>query len=344
MPRLTLALFGLLAIATPLPAPAAQPQAREAPKPLYRDPIHDGAADPVLVWHPTQKKWFMFYTNRRADLAASKGVAWVHGTRIAIAESPDGVAWKYRGTVAIPYGAEDYTHWAPDVFESEGAWHMFLSIAPASSPIGTRPAKSSTSPAAISPTGSSKASTVEARAAQSRRQRQGGLEEVYPAVGSMASLCETHASIAARAFCGQASEVEAGCGKAARPVLSGECSVRGIPTGTNADRLTQVTQGTSTVMLEYDPADRRTKTTLPNGVSMGYTYDDAGQLTKIEFARTGLPQAVSSAVYDAANRLTSWNGTHRGSAILPSHTPSAFGHVLSIDCTSQIDSPVWDSN
>ncbi len=101
------------------------------------------------------------------------------------------------------------------------------------------------------------------------------------------------------------------------------------------DRLTQITQGASTVMLEYDAADRRTKTTLPNGVSMGYTYDDAGQLTRIEYkqgetllgdltyqydaagnrvgmggsyARTGLPQAVSSAVYDAANRLTQWNG------------------------------------
>ncbi|HSB13057.1 MAG TPA: RHS repeat-associated core domain-containing protein [Bryobacteraceae bacterium] len=104
----------------------------------------------------------------------------------------------------------------------------------------------------------------------------------------------------------------------------------------NADRLTGITQGSSTVTFEYDNADRRTKTTLPNGVSMEYFYDHAGQLTRIDykqgttligdltyeydaagnriamggsFGRTGLPQPLASAVYDAANRLTQWGGT-----------------------------------
>ncbi len=31
-------------------------EGKVASKPLYRDPIYDGAADPVLVWHPEEKK------------------------------------------------------------------------------------------------------------------------------------------------------------------------------------------------------------------------------------------------------------------------------------------------
>ncbi len=115
----------LLAGAGPVPA------GKTAPKPLYRDPVHDGAADPVLIWNRAEKKWFMFYTNRRADLADSSGVAWVHGTRIGIAESSDGgTTWQYRGTAKIDYGKADYTYWAPDVFEADGAYHMFLSVVP----------------------------------------------------------------------------------------------------------------------------------------------------------------------------------------------------------------------
>ena len=38
-----------------------------ADKPLFRDPVFDGAADPVVVWNPKIKKWWMFYTNRRAN-------------------------------------------------------------------------------------------------------------------------------------------------------------------------------------------------------------------------------------------------------------------------------------
>ena len=67
------------------------PATKAAPKPLYRDPVHDGAADPALIWNHGEKKWMMFYTNRRADLPNPdpKDVAWVHGTQIGIAESSD---------------------------------------------------------------------------------------------------------------------------------------------------------------------------------------------------------------------------------------------------------------
>jgi len=103
-----------------------------------------------------------------------------------------------------------------------------------------------------------------------------------------------------------------------------------------ANRLTSVTQGTSVVTLTYDDADRRSTLTLPNGIvttsaydnanqltgltySLGattlgtltYTYDLAGRRTQVggTWARTGLPRAVASASYDAANRLVAWAGT-----------------------------------
>jgi RHS repeat-associated protein len=101
----------------------------------------------------------------------------------------------------------------------------------------------------------------------------------------------------------------------------------------NANRLTQVTQGTSTVSLTYDAANRRASLTLPNGVAMSYSYDSASQLTGLSytlgsstlgnlaysydlagrraqvggsFARTGLPLAVTTTAYNANNQLTQW--------------------------------------
>lgn len=82
----TLKLFAILAWAFASSALAADPV---APKPLFRDPVFDGAADPVVVWNPAAQKWWMFYTNRRANAPGLSGVAWVHGCRIGIAESAD---------------------------------------------------------------------------------------------------------------------------------------------------------------------------------------------------------------------------------------------------------------
>jgi RHS repeat-associated protein len=98
-----------------------------------------------------------------------------------------------------------------------------------------------------------------------------------------------------------------------------------------ADRLTSITQGTASTAVAYDDADRPTSVRLPNGVVMEYAYDTASQLTGIaykttagtmgtltygydaagrvtrmggSYARTGLPEPMSGATYDAANRLT----------------------------------------
>jgi hypothetical protein len=108
-----------------------KPAGTLAPKPLFRDPVYDGAADPVVIWNKKEKKWFMFYTNRRATDTTAQGVTWVHGTRIGIAESVDGATWRYRDTANINYRpTPQYTHWAPDVVEDKGVYHMFLTYVP----------------------------------------------------------------------------------------------------------------------------------------------------------------------------------------------------------------------
>jgi len=102
----------------------------------------------------------------------------------------------------------------------------------------------------------------------------------------------------------------------------------------NANRLTQITQSSSIVTFGYDNANRRTSLTLPNGILVEYSYDAASRVTEItykqngttllgnltyeydkagnrtkiggSFARTGIPQSVSSTNYNAANQQTSF--------------------------------------
>ncbi len=103
---------------------------KAAPKPVFDDPVYHGAADPVIVYNKAVKKWWMFYTNRRASIEDSS-VAWVHGTRIGIAESKDGCKWKYVDTANINYRPDPgYTHWAPDIIEAKDGWHMYLTYVP----------------------------------------------------------------------------------------------------------------------------------------------------------------------------------------------------------------------
>ena len=107
-----------------------------AAKPLFRDPIFDGAADSVVIRNRAVGRWWMFYTNRRANAYGLPGVSWVHGTRIGIAESSDdGASWKYIGTADIELppelGGDDSTHWAPDIVRGDdGKYHMFLTVVP----------------------------------------------------------------------------------------------------------------------------------------------------------------------------------------------------------------------
>jgi hypothetical protein len=103
-----------------------------APKPLFRDPVHDGAADASTVRDGASGDWVMFYTNRRADLPMddAKDVRWVHGTAIGVARSKDGAHWTYGGTADIPKACTGDTLWAPEVQWLAGQWHMWLTVVP----------------------------------------------------------------------------------------------------------------------------------------------------------------------------------------------------------------------
>ncbi|ODT47283.1 family 43 glycosylhydrolase [Devosia sp. 63-57] len=98
--------------------------------PIFRDPIQDGAADPVVVRKEGTGEYWMFYTNRRAQMD-EPGFGWIHGSPIGIAVSSDGGAsWHYRGTVKgldAPGDNGLNTHWAPEIIWAEGQYHMFLS-------------------------------------------------------------------------------------------------------------------------------------------------------------------------------------------------------------------------
>jgi len=96
--------------------------------PLFRDPIFDGAADPVVIWNRQAREWWMIYTSRRAT-AEGPGVAWVHGTDLGVASSKDGGKhWVYRGT--LPGLDREWgrnTFWAPEIRWHEGRYHMYVS-------------------------------------------------------------------------------------------------------------------------------------------------------------------------------------------------------------------------
>lgn len=99
------------------------------PKPLFRDPIEDGAADPTVIWNREAREWWMFYTNRRVLAPPLDDVSWVHGTDIGIASSKDGgVTWTYRGTAqGLETGWGRNTFWAPEVYDDGATYHMYVS-------------------------------------------------------------------------------------------------------------------------------------------------------------------------------------------------------------------------
>lgn len=103
----------------------------------------------------------------------------------------------------------------------------------------------------------------------------------------------------------------------------------------NANRLTGITQGAA-IPFGYDNANRKTSLTLPNGIVLTYTYDNDSLVTAMtwtlgsaavgdleyqydadsrviqktgSFAQTNLPQAVTGNTFNAANEMTSFNGT-----------------------------------
>lgn len=97
-----------------------------APAPLYRDPVYDGAADPVLIWNRQEKSWWMLYTARRAN-APAYDVSAYFGTSIGVASSSDhGQTWTFRGYLNLEFEKGMNTFWAPDIVFHNGVYHMFV--------------------------------------------------------------------------------------------------------------------------------------------------------------------------------------------------------------------------
>ena len=102
-----------------------------APAPLFRDPIYDGAADPVIIWNRGQSCWWLLYTQRRANVDGP-GVAWCHGGDIGVARSfDDGATWRYFGVLpGLEFEPGRNTFWAPEILWQEGTYHMYCSYVP----------------------------------------------------------------------------------------------------------------------------------------------------------------------------------------------------------------------
>ncbi|WP_352422869.1 family 43 glycosylhydrolase [Proteiniphilum sp.] len=102
-------------------------------EPAYVDSVWYGSADPSMLWNPVKKEFYMYYTQRRAELE-SEGVIWAEGTKIGIAASKDGRQWRYVGTckgerLENPV-EDDYSLWAPSVIYHKKKFHMYVSYVP----------------------------------------------------------------------------------------------------------------------------------------------------------------------------------------------------------------------
>jgi RHS repeat-associated protein len=102
-----------------------------------------------------------------------------------------------------------------------------------------------------------------------------------------------------------------------------------------ANRLTEIKRGSQVITFTYDEANRPTKRVLVDGIEEKYGYDTANELTSIiykkgattlgeldysydsngrhealwgSYARVGLPETISTAVYNADNQMTERNG------------------------------------
>jgi len=111
---------------TQLKAQSSAAITHQPPSPLYRDPIYDGAADPVLAYNHAEKEWTMMYTQRRANVQL-QGVAYCYGSAIGVATSKDhGHTWVYKGALKLEFEQGQNTFWAPDIIYENGIYHMFV--------------------------------------------------------------------------------------------------------------------------------------------------------------------------------------------------------------------------
>jgi len=107
----------------------------------------------------------------------------------------------------------------------------------------------------------------------------------------------------------------------------------------SANHLTSITQGTTVVSFAYDDAGRRTTTTYPNGVVATYGYDVASRLTSLTFTNGGSTLGTLTYAYDAAGNRTLIGGTLGGTTLPAAVTTTVFdaaNRLTTRDSTSLI--------
>ncbi|SEH02007.1 hypothetical protein SAMN05444920_12363 [Nonomuraea solani] len=97
---------------------------------MYRDPMYDGATDPVVIWNRAERAWWLVYTARRATAPAREDVSWVHGSDLGVASSADGGrTWLYRGVMeGLDTEWGRHTYWAPEIIDDGATYHMYVSV------------------------------------------------------------------------------------------------------------------------------------------------------------------------------------------------------------------------
>ncbi|MBI3825727.1 MAG: RHS repeat protein [Candidatus Rokubacteria bacterium] len=128
------------------------------------------------------------------------------------------------------------------------------------------------------------------------------------------------------------------------------------------NRVTRMARGTATVTLGYDAAGRRTSLVLPNGVTTTYAYDKASRVVTLTYkkgsttlgtltytydadgnrtvlggtwGRTGQPQPMNGATYDAANQQLTFGTT--------TLTYDENGNLTTITDTTGVTTLTWDA-
>jgi YD repeat-containing protein len=115
----------------------------------------------------------------------------------------------------------------------------------------------------------------------------------------------------------------------------------------DANHLTGVTQGSTSVAFGYDIAGRRISATLPGGISAAYSWDAASQLSGITYTSGTTTLGALTYGYNLAGRVTSRDGTLFQS-VLPAAVTSAtynLANWLTARTAAGVTaSPIWDTN
>jgi RHS repeat-associated protein len=113
------------------------------------------------------------------------------------------------------------------------------------------------------------------------------------------------------------------------------------------NRLTGITQGGTSVSFGYDAANRRTSAVLPGGITAAYSFDVASQLTSISYDNGSTNLGTLTYGYDLAGHIVSRGGTLFQSILPEAVTNASYdlaNRLTSRTAAGVTANPTWDSN